>query len=68
MNAYRYTCRYRPILSMRLPEGCDLVEKGTAGEYPLRRDLPEGQTRYGVVMYRRPLSEDEKRSFELEPA
>lgn len=67
VNAYWYTCRYRPPLSMRLPEGYELVERGTLGNYPLRTDLPEGSTRHGVVRYRRPLSEDEKKSFELEP-
>lgn len=66
MNAYFYTCRYRPILSMRLPDGYQLWERGTGGAYPLRPDLPEGQTRHGVVRYDRPLSKSEKQSFELE--
>lgn len=67
MNAYFYTCRYRPILSMQLPQGYELWERGTGGAYPLRKDLPEGRTKYGVVRYHRPLFDGERQSFELEP-
>ena len=64
MNAYHYTCPYRPP-QFNLPEGWELVERGTAGEFPLRTDLPQGTTRFGVIRYRRPLSKDEIRHNQL---
>lgn len=65
MNAYYYTCDYRPAHAMNIPDGWELVERGTRGEYPLRRDLPDGTTKFGVIRYRRPLSEREKYDFDL---
>lgn len=68
MNAYHYTPKYRPPMFHNLPSGAELVERGTAGHFPLRKDLPEGATKHGVVRYRRPLTEHEIELFELEPA
>lgn len=66
MNEYPYTPPYRP-LSWVLPAGWVLVERGSHHNATARADLPYGEHKYGVVMYRRPLSDEERESHELDP-
>lgn len=63
---YRYGCPLRPP-SFAAPKGWTLVERGTAGSYPLRTDLPPGAYRHGAIEYDRPLTAEEIDHFELVP-
>lgn len=65
MNAYFYAPRYRPP-SWMLPPGWCLVERGQHHNPSLRTDLPFGDHRYGVIMYRRQLTEIECEQHELD--
>lgn len=65
MDAYFYTPKYRPPSFATLPLGWELVERGTAGNFPGRLDLPVGDTVHGVVRYRRLLSREDVEQFEL---
>jgi hypothetical protein len=59
--------KYRPAFYAAIPPEWTLIEKGTSGEVGINRpDLPTGKTRFGVVMYRRQLSQEEVSQFELE--
>lgn len=69
MNCYDYAPKYRPPAFHSLPDGWELVERGTrpGAEFPARKDLPQGSRPFGVVRYRRPLTENEVEIFELDP-
>lgn len=68
MNAYYYRLTSCPTAYNSIPPGWTLVERGTVGAVGIRRtDLPTGNTRHGVVMYRRPLSPEEIEQYRLEP-
>lgn len=47
------------------PDPYELVERGTKGYYPARRDLPEGSFPYGVVAMGRKLNEGEVEKWQL---
>ncbi len=64
-TTYRYAPKFRPPGFATVPDGWRLVEKGTGGHFPLRGDLPEGKTVFGVVEYDRPLADREVEAFEL---
>ena len=56
--AHVYECTLRPPVWSGIPAGWELVERGTMDCAPLRRDLPLGETRYGVVVYAVQLASD----------
>lgn len=61
-----YTPLYRPPTMAALPRvGYTLIERGTAGHFPLRTDLPEGDTVHGVIAFDRPITDKEVADFEL---
>ena len=62
-----YTLKYRPPDFATCPPGWVLVERGRGGFFPLRTDLPDGVTRFGVIGYKRCLTKEELISFEMEP-
>lgn len=67
MNAYHYAPLYRPAHFAGLPCGWEYVE---APAHPsariARTDLPVSARPYGVIRYRRPLSEAEMQAHDLE--
>ena len=65
MIDYYYEMLYRPASYATCPKGWRLVEKGTAGCYPLRQDLPVGRTRYGVVAYAAALPDETLKAYEM---
>lgn len=46
-----YTCAFRPPTFATVPRGWELVERGTAGSFPHRTDLPEGRSTHGIIVY-----------------
>jgi len=64
-TTFRYAPKYRPPGFATVPDGWRLVEKGTGGHFPLRGDLPEGKTVFGVVEYDRRLSDRDVETYEL---
>lgn len=63
---FRYAPLYRPPSTFTLPEGFVLVERPALGcGFERRADLPVSREPFGVVEYRRPLSDDEVRRFQV---
>jgi hypothetical protein len=65
-DRFLYGLTNRPV-AFAVPKGYTLVERGTAGSYPLRTDLPEGTFRHGVIAYDGQLTDREVEAFELTP-
>lgn len=67
MNAYHYTPKYRPPSEVTVPRGWEIVERGKYTDgFNKRSDLPIGQHPFGVIRYRRPLTDEEREQYELE--
>jgi hypothetical protein len=62
-----YAPLLRPPSHATVPEGWELIERGTLGMFPLRTDLPEGATPHGVIAYTRPLTSQEVLDYSLIP-
>lgn len=60
-----YAPKYRPADAFNVPRGWELVERGTSNCFPLRRDLPLGDSLFGVIGYKDKLSPEQVESYEL---
>ena len=62
---FYYRPKYRPPSFDTLPAAWELVERGQHFDPPGRRDLPMGNTYYGIIRYQRRLTPDEVEQYEL---
>lgn len=65
MGCWYYTLLYRPPSFCTCPSGWTLEETGTGGHFPLRTDLPRGDTVFGVIRYSRRLEAEELAKYEM---
>lgn len=64
MTAYHYAPLYRPAPFSGIPSDWEFVERTRDINRP---DLPVSERPHGVIRYRRELTADEVRAFELQP-